>query len=115
MATIIYMNPLKPGKLAAYKKFIATFLVPRKMEYIDLLKRYGLNGGATVYYHKVGETEYAIVVHANVSEDATQRLATWSDSTHPFDQWFNQQLLDLHDFKSIESSVQPQLLFDFAL
>ncbi len=114
MATITYMNPLKHGKFEAYKKFTATFLGPRKTEYMDLLKRYGL-GGATVYYRKVGETEYVIVVHTNVSEDATQRLATWSDSKHPFDQWFNQQLLDLHDFKSIESSVQPELLFDFSL
>ncbi len=41
--SLVYMNPLKSGKLEAYKKFIATFLGPRKAEYIDLLKRYDVS------------------------------------------------------------------------
>jgi len=42
MQTLLFVHPLKPGKLKEYKEFCAEITGPGKREYGDLLKRYGL-------------------------------------------------------------------------
>ncbi len=109
MQTLTYVNPLKPGKLKEYKAFSAENTGPRKREYMDLLKRYGLRN-AKVYYHKMGNKEFVIVIH-DAEDDALERLANFASSTNPYDRWFFEQLQKLHDFDG--SETQAQLLFSF--
>lgn len=106
MKTILFINPLKPGKLNEYKKFAAEITGPRRKEFIDMLKRYHLRT-SEVWQHKLGEIEYVSVRH-EVEKGITDPLANWLTSTHPFDQWFQQQLLNLHD---MENMTPPNLLF----
>lgn len=108
MATITFVNPLKPGKLNAYKAFMAEFTGPRKVEYLDLLQRYGLTT-SKVHYHKIGNQEFVIVAHEQ--EPGKENLLThWMESQHPFDLWFKDQLAQLHDF---EFAGVPDLILDF--
>lgn len=106
MKTILFVNPLKPGKLNEYKAFSAEITGPRRKEFVDLLKRYHLKT-SEVWQHKLGDIEYVIVRH-DVEEGVTNPLENWLTSTHPFDQWFQQQLLNLHDMNNV---IPPNLLF----
>ena len=106
MKTIVFVNPLKPGKFEEYKNFAAEITGPRKEEFIDLLKRYHLKT-SEVWHHKLGDVEY-VIVHHQVEDNVEDPLKNWSTSTHPFDQWFQQQLNQLHDMKNVNS---PDLLF----
>ncbi len=108
MSSVVFVNPLKPGKLADYKAFMAEFTGPRRTEYIDLLTRYGLKT-AKVYYHKIADHEFVIVRH-EVEPGKEALLAGWMDSTHPFDLWFKTQLASLHDF---EYAGMPEAILDF--
>lgn len=109
MQTLVYINPLKPGKLDEYKAFIREFTGPRKKEYVDLLDRYGLIS-AEVYYHKLENKEFIIVIH-DAEDDASERLANFSSSENPFDHWFFTQLSNLHDFTQSETRAKHLLTF----
>lgn len=109
--SILFINPLQPGKYKEYKAFTAEITGPRTQEYTDLLNRYGLKN-TQVYYHKLEEIEFVIVTHA-IEDYAPERLASWASSPHPFDLWFKEQLSNLIDFnKNLE---QPQLLFTYGI
>lgn len=106
MKIILFINPLKPGKLLEYKNFASEINGPRRKEFIDLLKRYQLKT-SEVWYHKLNNIEYVIVRH-EVEDHVVDPLANWPTSTHPFDQWFQQQLNNLHDMENV---IPPDLLF----
>ncbi len=110
MQSLTFVNPLKSGKLEEYKAFVVEILGPRKEEYFDLLKRYGLRT-AKVYYHKLGDKEFVIVFH-DAEDDALDRLANFANSDHPHDQWFFAQLTKLHDFEASGGETQAELLFE---
>lgn len=104
MQTIIDINPLKPGKLSAYKAFAAEITGPRKKEFADLLKRYGLKN-AVANHHKIRDVDFIIVVHI-AEDDARERLKNFATSSHPMDQWFVEQLSQLHDFSPLNGDGQ---------
>ncbi len=112
MQTIVDINPLKSGKLAAYKAFVAEIIGPRKREFSDLLTRYSLKT-ANAYHHRIQDVDFIIVVHL-AEDDARARLEKFMTSTHPMDQWFAEQLNDLHDFTPLNGAEQASnLLFNF--
>ena len=111
MKKIVWVNPLKPGKLEAYKAFSATNTGSRKKEYVDLLSRYGLLN-VQVYYHKLNDQEFVIVMH-DTEDDAMARLAHFNDSKNAYDRWFTEQLNDLHDFTNVTGAGHSELLFTF--
>ena len=106
MKSILFVNPLRPGKLEEYKVFAAEITGPRRKEFIDLLKRYRLKT-SEVWVHQLGDINYVIVRH-EVENAIANPLANWLTSTHPFDQWFQQQLSRLHDMEAV---IPPNLLF----
>jgi hypothetical protein len=95
MKTLVYVNPLKPGKLEAYKAFTTHNTGKGKQEYIDMLNRLGLCD-AKVYYHTLGDTDFVIVIH-EAEDYALERLSKFTESQHPYDRWFLEQLTELHD------------------
>lgn len=109
MQTLVFVNPLKPGKLKEYRAFCAQNTGPRKREYLDLMKRYGIKN-AKVYYHRVGEKEIVVVVH-DAEDDALERLKGFASSTNPYDRWFVEQLQKMHDFS--DGDNQTEHLFSF--
>lgn len=108
MKSLVFINPLKPGKLKEYKAFSAENTGPRKQDYIDLLHRYGLRN-VKVYYHKLEDKEFIIVLH-DAEDDALERLKNFSSSTNSYDCWFKEQLENLHD---LDDNPHPELLFNF--
>lgn len=108
MKTLVFINPLKPGKLKEYRAFSAENTGPRQREYIDLFHRYGLKN-VKVYHHKLGDREFIIVIH-DVEDDAMERLASFSSSKNSYDRWFVEQLEKLHD---LSSDPYAEFLFEF--
>ncbi|NGX45525.1 MAG: hypothetical protein K940chlam2_00680 [Chlamydiae bacterium] len=107
MKTLLFTVPLNPGMLSEYEAFAAEITGPRKKEYSELLKRYGLKT-AKVWHQKLADKEYVFILH-EAEDDALERLKTWSSSTHPFDLWFDEQLN-----KCYESAPEPaHLLFGY--
>ena len=110
MPALVFVNPLKPGKLDEYKAFMAEFTGPRLGEYVDLLRRYGLKS-SKVYYHRVADKEFVIVMH-EAEDGARERLSKWNTSAHPFDIWFRTQLAVLHD---LEDAGLAEAILDFVV
>lgn len=108
MKTLVFINPLKSGKLEEYKKFSATNIGVKQKDYTDLLKRYGLKN-AKVYYHVENQKESVVVVH-DAEDDAIAKLANFPSPDYPYDKWFLEQLNDLHP---TTENNQAQLLFEF--
>jgi hypothetical protein len=108
MQHLVYLIPLKTGKLNEYKAFTAQNIGPRQNEYSEMLNRYGLKT-VKVYYHKVGNKEFVIVTH-DAEDDAAKRLTHFSTSEHPYDRWFVEQLGKLHEF---EGETLTEQLFSF--
>ncbi len=105
--TTLFTMPLKDGKKDDYKAFLAECMGPRKSDYQDLLKRYGLNS-VKIWLHTLEGKDYAMFIH-EMDENAAKLLEGWSTSTHPFDQWFNKHLKDCYTFESLENAPpQPE-------
>ena len=106
MPTTLFIMPIKADKTEAYKTFINDCVTTKRKEYQDLLLRYDLND-IKMWIHTLGDKDYAIFTH-EMGDNATERLATWSSSTHPFDQWFNQQLTDCYATDNADNlAAQP--------
>lgn len=95
--------------MARLKTFSSENLGPRKKEYIDLLKRYGLKN-AKVYHHKWKGKEFVIVIH-DAEDDAIERLEKFTTSDHHHDRWFFEQLTDLHE---LDEDTHTEELFSFS-
>lgn len=107
MIPFLFVVPFKAGRLEAYRKFAAEITGPRKKEYAEMMKRYGLKS-TRVWIQTIGGKEYAVVYH-DAEEGAADHLKRWKDSLHPFDVWFKEQLGSCYD-----SAIEPaQHLFDF--
>jgi len=107
--TLLFATFLKPGMLNAYKQFTAEITGPRKAEYKELLKRYGLKT-VKVWHENLAGKDYVMIVH-DAEDDALERLKNWISSTHPFDLWFGDHLN-----KCYEKFPEPShLLFKFDL
>ncbi len=111
MQNITLINPLKPGALPVFKAFMAEITGPRKSEYSDLLKRYGLKNSKVVY-HKLAGVEFVVVAH-DMEENAAERLAVWLTSSHPFDVWFKEKAREFYDFDLAKVAGQPQVIAVF--
>ena len=107
MAFALFTIPLKPGKLDEFQAFVKEYTGPRKTEYNDLLKRYGLKT-AKVWLHEIDGKTQVMVFH-EIEPDALERLKGWSLSTHPFDHWFGEQCQNCYQ-GGIE---QCELMFEF--
>ncbi|MCX7123629.1 MAG: hypothetical protein NTV32_08220 [Gammaproteobacteria bacterium] len=111
MTNITLINPLKPGSLPVFKAFMADITGPRKSEYSDLLKRYGLKNSKVVY-HKLAGVEFVVVAH-DMEDDAAERLAAWPTSSHPFDVWFKERAQAFYDFELAKVAGQPEVVAVF--
>lgn len=107
MATVLFAMPIKRGKTGEYKAFIGELLGSKRKEYEDMHIRYDLYA-TKIWIHTLDGKDYAMFTH-EMGDSAEKRLANWSSSTHPFDQWFNRRLLDCYDIKDMENTpMQPE-------
>jgi hypothetical protein len=106
MKNLLFIQPLKPNTLPAYKTFIVEITGPRRKEYKELLKRYGLRT-VKIWHINLNGVDYILVFH-EAEDDALERLKGWPFSEHPFDLWFKEHLNRFY-----ESTEQAHLLLEF--
>lgn len=108
--TTLFVMPIRKGKKSDYLNFVKECLGPKREEYKDLLKRYALHNVKT-WTHSLNGNDYAMFTHDMDEEEANKRLKEWSSSTHPFDQWFDQQLKNCYEIESLDNMPpQPEFL-----
>ncbi|MBL7253412.1 ester cyclase [Paractinoplanes lichenicola] len=85
--------PLRNGKPTAWRQLSAELQGPRRREYEASRRRLGIT-------HEVlrvdprPDQDHVIVHFETVDPDRTRKR--WAESTHPFDQWLREQVLDIH-------------------
>lgn len=109
MKPSLFTYKFKPGKLQSYLDFMKRCTEgDLQQEYKDLLLRYGLNS-VTMWHHNIDGDDYAMFIH-KMDDDGAEKLATWNQHGHPFDEQFNSVLADSYVGFTVE---QPQFVVDF--
>lgn len=100
----LFCNEIQSGKVDAVKEFIKLCTHEKKEAYQAMLKRYDLNDTRFWIQHLHGK-DYLLFTH-DMGPEGYNELVKWNDSTHPFDQWFNNSLKNL--FANDHDNQQPE-------
>lgn len=101
----LFCIPLKPDCLAAFLAFSETTRAEKADEWKAMLARYDISSVKT--WHKEIAGRETIFVYHDTGPDFSEKIASWNESTHPFDQWFNSQLTTLYDEGATDSLATP--------
>ena len=93
MASVAFVAPLLPGKLEEWKEFHSQLDGLRRWDFEDQQRRLGLVRHR-VWLQDTPDGPVALVVQEG--EDPDRARAILASSTHPFDVWFREQVLELH-------------------
>jgi hypothetical protein len=107
----VIVAPIIPGKLDAWKDWIAELMGPRNQEFEDLNKRYGLTRHAA-WLAETPEGQVVVALHQGPGgDDFMPKLGT---STHPFDTWFKERIKAVHgiDLSQPPPGPMPTLFLD---
>lgn len=85
--------PLRPGKPLAWHRLTAELQGPRRREYEASRRRLGITG-EVLRIDPRPDLDHVIVHFETTDPERTRKR--WAASTHPFDQWLREQILDIH-------------------
>jgi len=104
--------PIQPGKTHALKEFVKTLTESRRKEYEDFQKRSRVQKVTWCLQSSPHGDQFLIY---NEGEDLPRLISEFAVSTHPFDVWFGQHLLEITgvDFRKFEPSRLPELLLKY--
>lgn len=103
MKPILFCIPLKPNCLQQYRNFIADASKSKQQEWKEMFVRYDILS-VKVWVKKIADIDYAFVYHT-VGPNFDEKIKNWNDSQHPFDQWFNQQIMAFYNSSATEDSA----------
>ena len=112
MASRALAVPILPGKLDAWKEFHEQLDGLHRWDFEDQQRRLGLQRHR-VWLQETGGAHLALVVQEG--EDPERARAILTSSTHPFDVWFKEKILELHgvDISEPVSPVDNLLYVDY--
>ena len=93
MASLAFTAPVLPGKLDAWKEFHDQLDGLRRWDFEDQQRRLGLVRHR-VWLQDTPEGPVALVLQEG--EDPERARAILASSTHAFDVWFREQVMELH-------------------
>jgi hypothetical protein len=93
MATVAFGLPILPGKTEAWRRFVQELHGCRRPDYIESRRRLGINREGFWLTHACCGDVVVTLVDADAPAQLFARLAA---SVHPFDRWYQRQLLELH-------------------
>ena len=107
MNNVLFCIPLKPGHLPQFKACVASIYAEKKSEWQAMLARYDIS--SVKIWHKALEgREYAFVYH-DIGPNFPEKIQGWENSTHPFDQWFKEQIMAVYDTSATNSPANGLL------
>jgi len=112
MASIASAIPILPGKLEAWRQFVAEMHGPRRMEHAASRRRLGITT-ERAYLQQTPQGEFAVVFFE--APDVGQMMQGFATSQEPFDIWFREQVLDVHgwDMTQPPPGPLPELVIDW--
>lgn len=104
--------PIQPGKTQTLKEFVRTITESRWEEYEDFQKR-GRVQKVTWSLQSSPQGDQFLIY--NEGEDFPRLVSELAVSTHPFDVWFKQKVLEITgvDASTFEPRMLPELLLTF--
>mgnify|MGYP000420424628 CR=1 FL=1 len=89
--SVLFCIPLKESRVEPFQQFIADCLKNKSDEWKAMLARYDISS-VKVWYKIIDGRDYVFVYH-DIGLDFAEKIQGWNDSVHPFDQWFNEQIM----------------------
>lgn len=108
-SNILFCIPLKKGKLDEFKQFVKLTTHEKISDYKAMLLRYDIH--ATKIWHKIILNETYVFVYHEIGSNFDEKIKHWTDSQHPFDQWFNQKLMSIYAEGAVEGPATQLLDF----
>ncbi len=105
MKCALFCIPLKKGCLEQFKEFVKQTHEEKSEEWKEMLSRYDLSS-VKVWYKNFNGVDYVFVYH-DAGETYEEKLKGWDTSTHPFDIWFNAQIMAVYDVANVEGMESP--------
>ena len=110
MNTLLFCMPLKEGSLKQYQDFIKKTANEKAAEWKDMLFRYDISC-VKVWDRNFEGKDYVFVYH-EVGPTFEEKIKNWDNSSHPFDKWFNGQIMAAYDVKNVEAMESPHKLLE---
>ena len=99
MAVLAFALPILPGKQEAWRRFCQELLESCYCEYEESRRRLGISR-EVMWFAQTAQGEMAIIyLEADPPEQVFPMLAA---SGLPFDDWFRQQLVELHGLEVVK-------------
>ena len=111
VASVAYVLQVLPGKLDAWKEFHSQLDGLRRWDFEDQQRRLGLVRHR-VWLQESSDGPMALVVQEG--EDPERALTILAASSHPFDVWFREQVMDVHGIDlSQPLTIEVTLFVDY--
>jgi len=112
MASQGFVAPIAPGKTAAWRAFRDQLNGPRRSEFEAQQKRLGLTR-QTVWLQQTPMGDLVILYFEG--EGPAQAMSKLAASTDPFDNWFKEQVKEVHglDFSQLAAAPVPEVGVDY--
>jgi len=110
MKSVLFTIPMKTNALDDYLAFIKEVL-QQDDKYRDMLKRYDIRS-AKAWIKRIGDVDYVFVYH-DVGPSFEDKIKGWDTSEHPYDKWFNDQIMQAYDVENVEGMESPKQVLEF--
>lgn len=101
---VVRTVPLNKDMSAAWQRLTTELQGPRLREYEDSRRRLGITH--EVFRIDPRPDQDHVIVHFETADPERTRKR-WAESTHPFDQWLREQVLDIHGEDPWAGSAAP--------
>ena len=103
MNSVLFCIPLKNDHLKQFRNFVQQTSDQKSDEWRSMLARYDISS-VKIWVNHIDGIDYAYVYH-DIGPDFNEKIKTWNDSRHPFDQWFDQQIKAVYDSNATENNA----------
>ena len=111
MAYYAFTTPVLPGKVEAWKSYVAEMNGPRDEERTESRKRAGLTV-ERVWLQRIPAGDFAVVYWE--AEDIGKVFETFLNSDAPFDKWFREKIfVESHGMDTTQVPPMNELVLEF--
>jgi len=107
MKTVLFCIPLKMDCLEKFKNIVKQTSEKKADEWKNMLARYDMSC-VKIWHKLIDDKDYVFVYH-ETGPQFEEKIKAWNNSQHPFDNWFNQQIMAVYDSSAVESNATELL------